>query len=61
MNKRKETNEPSKIVHAQTVLFQEDILSLKEKTGAKNVKDALTKAVEHFLECTHCGKKKAAE
>lgn len=58
-----ETN-GSKIVYAQTVLFQKDVLSLKEKTGAKSVKDALAKAVEHLLKCTHCGKcgkKKAAE
>ncbi len=41
----------SKIVHVQTVLTIEDIEALKAKTGETNTKDALAKAVAHYLEC----------
>ena len=40
----------AKIMHAQTVLTVEDIEALKEKTGEPNTKDALEKAVTHYLE-----------
>lgn len=42
-----------KIMHAQTVLSEEDIEALKKKTGEPNTKDALAKAVEHYLECDY--------
>jgi hypothetical protein len=42
-----------KIVHAQTVLTVEDIEALKSKTGETNTKDALSKAVQHYLECEY--------
>ncbi|MCE8429737.1 MAG: DUF5371 family protein [Candidatus Methanoperedens sp.] len=42
-----------KIMHAQTVLTTEDIEALKEKTGETNTKDALAKAVTHYLECEY--------
>lgn len=42
-----------KIMHAQTVLTVDDIERLKEKTGEINTKDALAKAVSHFLDCEY--------
>ena len=42
-----------KIVHAQTVLTVDDIEALKVKTGEPNTKDALSKAVQHYLECEY--------
>lgn len=43
----------SKIMHAQTVLTVEDIEALKQKTGETSSKDALAKAVQHYLECEY--------
>jgi len=52
----------AKIMHAQTVLTVDDIEALKEKTGETSTKDALAKAVTHYLECEYtqsrtCGQK----
>lgn len=38
-------------MHAQTVLTVDDIEALKQKTGETSSKDALAKAVHHYLEC----------
>ncbi len=43
----------AKIMHVQTVLVVEDIEALKMKTGEPSTKDALAKAVAHFLECEY--------
>ncbi len=43
----------AKIMHAQTVLTVEDIEALKQKTGENSTKDALAKAVAHYLECQY--------
>jgi hypothetical protein len=43
----------AKIMHAQTVLTTEDIETLKQKTGESSTKDALAKAVTHYLECEY--------
>lgn len=43
----------AKIMHVQTVLMVEEIDALKLKTGEANTKDALAKAVQHFLECEY--------
>ncbi len=43
----------AKIMHVQTVLVVEDIEALKMKTGESSTKDALAKAVSHFLECEY--------
>ncbi len=43
----------AKIMHVQTVLLVEDIEALKVKTGEPNTKDALSKAVKHYLECEY--------
>ena len=40
-------------MHAQTVLTVEDIENLKQKTGENSTKDALAKAVTHYLECEY--------
>lgn len=39
-----------KIVYVQTVMFEKDLLELKKKTKEVNTKDALTKAIEYYLE-----------
>jgi hypothetical protein len=38
-----------KIVHVQSVLPHEDVMALKEKTGESSVKEAISKAVYHYL------------
>ena len=40
-----------KIVHVQSVLPQEDVVALKEKTGESSIKEAISKAVYHYLKC----------
>lgn len=42
-----------KIVHVQSVLPQEDVEALKNKTGESSIKDAISKAVYHYLNCNH--------
>jgi hypothetical protein len=42
-----------KIMHVQTVLTVDDIEALKRKTGESSTKDALEKAVTHYLECEY--------
>lgn len=43
----------AKIMHVQTVLMVDDIEALKSKTGETSTKDALAKAVTHYLECEY--------
>jgi hypothetical protein len=40
-----------KIVHVQSVLPQEDVIALKEKSGESSIKEAIAKAVYHYLKC----------
>ncbi len=40
-----------KIVHVQSVLPQEDVIALKEKAHESSIKDAISKAVYHYLKC----------
>lgn len=42
-----------KIVHAQTVLPESVLDELKKKTGESATKDAIAKAVEHYLMCPY--------
>ncbi len=42
-----------KIVHAQTVLPIEVLEELKKKTGESSTKDAIAKAIEHYLACPY--------
>jgi len=48
----KEKNEMmTKIVHVQSVLPYEDTIALKEKTGEPSIKEAISKAIYHYLNC----------
>lgn len=38
-----------KYVHVQSVLPQEDVITLKEKSGKSSIKDAIAKAVRYYL------------
>lgn len=40
-----------RFVHVQSVLPQEDVTALKIKTGESSVKEAISKAVYHYLAC----------
>ncbi len=40
-----------KIIHVQSVLPEEDIITLKMKTGEPSTKEAISKAVYHYLDC----------
>ncbi len=42
-----------KIVHAQTLLPEDILKDLKEKTGEEATKDALAKAIDHYLICPY--------
>lgn len=42
-----------KIVHAQTVLTEEQLEALKKKTNEPSTKEALSVAVHHYLECEY--------
>ena len=42
-----------KIVHVQSVLPQEDVITLKEKAGESSIKEAISKAVYHYLNCNN--------
>ncbi|WP_157196598.1 DUF5371 family protein [Methanococcoides burtonii] len=42
-----------KIVHAQTVLAEEQLLALKDKCNNTSTKEALIIAVEHYIECEY--------
>ena len=47
-----------KLVYVQTVVFEEELEKLKKLSGETSTKDALRKAVEHYLECPRVGKEK---
>ena len=40
-----------KIVHIQSVLPQEDVIALKKKSGESSIKEAISKAIYHYLKC----------
>ena len=40
-----------KLVHVQSVLPQEDVIALKEKTRESSIKEAISKAIYHYLTC----------
>ncbi|MFA0822574.1 MAG: DUF5371 domain-containing protein [Methanomethylovorans sp.] len=42
-----------KIVHAQTVLTEEELEALKKKCNEPSTKEALSIAVQHYLECEY--------
>jgi len=41
----------SRLVHAQTILENDQLNELKERTGETATKDAISKAIDHYLEC----------
>lgn len=41
----------TKIVHVQSVLPYEITMALKEKTGESSIKEAISKAIYHYLKC----------
>lgn len=42
-----------KIVHAQTVLTEDELAALKKKCNESSTKEALSMAVQHYLECEY--------
>jgi len=42
-----------KLIYVQTILSEEELEKLLKKTGASNKKDALRKAVLHYLKCPY--------
>jgi len=38
-----------KIVHVQTVLMEDELAALKQKTNEGNTKDAVAAAIHHYL------------
>ncbi|MCZ7402067.1 MAG: DUF5371 family protein [Candidatus Methanoperedens sp.] len=40
-----------RFVHVQSVLPQEDVIALKQKSGEPSVKEAISTAVYHYLKC----------
>lgn len=40
-----------KFIHVQSVLPQKDVIALKEKSGESSVKEAIARAVYHYLKC----------
>jgi len=47
----------SKYVHVQSVMPQEDVIALKIKSGEKSIKDAISKALYHYLQCQNVPKR----
>jgi len=41
-----------KIVHVQSVLPEEDIIALKKKANEPSIKEAISKAIYHYLKCS---------
>jgi hypothetical protein len=41
----------TKIVHVQSVLLYEDTIALEAKTGESSIKEAISKAIYHYLKC----------
>ncbi|MCX9075934.1 MAG: DUF5371 family protein [Candidatus Methanoperedens sp.] len=40
-----------KIVHIQSVLPEEDVIALKQKSRETSIKEAIARAVYHYLKC----------
>jgi hypothetical protein len=40
-----------RLIHCQTVMDERTLLLLKRKTGENSTKDALMKAINHYLVC----------
>jgi hypothetical protein len=46
-----EEQEKMNIVYVQSVFPEEDVIALKKKSGKSSIKDAVSKAVYHYLQC----------
>ncbi|MCX9025627.1 MAG: DUF5371 family protein [Candidatus Methanoperedens sp.] len=44
-------DKPIKIVHVQTVMLQDDLFALRKKTCESSNKEAISKAIYHYLKC----------
>jgi hypothetical protein len=49
--KHQGTDEPIKIVHVQTVMPLDDLFALRKKTCESSNKEAISKAIYHYLKC----------
>lgn len=47
----------AKLVHVQTIIEEELLIELKVRTGEHSTKDAVSKAIHHYLECKDTGGK----
>jgi len=47
-----------KLVHAQTILEAAQLEELKERTREHTTKEAISKAIDHYLECKNTKVKK---
>ncbi|MCE8428925.1 MAG: DUF5371 family protein [Candidatus Methanoperedens sp.] len=45
------TNEMRDLVHVQSIFPHSDVLALKEKAGETTIRNAISKAVHHYLMC----------
>ena len=43
----------ARIVHVQTVLMEDELAALKQKTNEESTKDAVAAAIYHYLECAY--------
>lgn len=43
----------TKIVHVQTVLYEDELAALKQKAREDTTKEAVAAAIHHFLECPY--------
>ncbi len=43
----------TRIVHVQTVLMEDELAALKQKTNEGSTKDAVAAATYHYLECAY--------
>ena len=43
----------TRIVHVQTVLMEDELAALKQKTNEGSTKDAVAAAIYHYLECAY--------
>lgn len=50
MNETNKEIKPIKIVHAQTIMLQSDLDKLKAKSKQESTKDALSMAVQYYIE-----------
>ncbi len=50
-----------KAIFVQSVLPLEDVIALKQKSGESSIKEAIAKAVYHYLKCDLANKDEEAD